>query len=366
MKEQKTTALIKSVIAELGVEQIQLQRMEVGAACIIRGKKPGPTLALRADMDALPLEEKTGLDYASKIPVTMHACGHDLNTTILIGVLQQMVERRIDEHIAGNIKFLFQPAEETLEGARLMIDAQVLQNPKVDMILMSHGDPDLKVGQVGLFSEFSHANSDTFIIEMKGTGGHAARPYETQDLVLTGSYIITMFQSIISRNLDARDIAVLSVSSFNAGNAPNIIPSTARLTGTVRTLADNVQEIVQNRMQEICASAATAFHLEVSFQYNRGTPSCKIDAHAEALLLGAVSKHIQRKDIFDLKTRMGGEDFAYFSRLVPAGVMRLGVTPPDSKKYGSTHSSTFRADMNAIPVGVKILCQAVEDYFKCN
>ena len=362
MNEVRTTALVKSVMEELGVEQLTVKELAVGAMCIIRGAQPGPTLALRAELDALPIEEKSSLEYASRVPGVMHACGHDLNTTVLLGVLKKCVEEHLAERMSGNLKFIFQPAEETVSGAEMMIEAGALKAPKVDMILMSHGDPDLKVGQVALFKEYSHANSDTFFIDLKGKGGHGSRPFQTQDLILAGSYLVNVLQSVVSRNVDARDPTVLSVCSFNAGSAPNILPSSARLSGTVRTLSDEVRSTVRKRMQEICDTMAVLFHMEAVLRYEIGAPSCVVDAKAEDLLAKAAAKHLLPNNILQSKTRMGGEDFAFYSRIVPAGVMRLGVTPPGKEKFGSTHSPTFQVDLDAIPIGVKVLYQAAEDF----
>ena len=368
MKEYRTTALVKSILSELGVEQIGLPGMDVGAACILRGARPGPTLAIRADMDALPIQEKAPVEYASEVPGVMHACGHDLNTTVLLGVLRKAVEGRLTDRISGNLKFIFQPAEETLGGAKRMIEAGVLKNPDVDMILMSHGDPDLHVGEVAVFKGYSHANSDNFFIDLIGTGGHGSRPFQTQDLILAGSYLVNIFQSIVSRDLDARDAQALhvrvglEVCSFNAGTASNILPSSGRLTGTVRTLSDEVRATVRRRMEETCASMASLFHMDAALDYQVGVPSCVVDEKAEFLLSEAAAKHLPRESILSSKTRMGGEDFAYFSRLVPAGVLRLGITPPGKAKYGSTHSPTFQIDFGAVPVGVAILSQAAEDF----
>lgn len=362
MKEKRTTALVKSVMSELGVEEVELPEMDVGAVCLIRGVSPGPTLAIRADMDALPIWEETGLPYSSEEPGTMHACGHDLNTAVLLGVLRYAVHEDLSSRMKGNLKFVFQPAEETLSGADKMIAAGVLENPHVDMILMSHGDPDLKVGEVGLFEKYSHANADHFFIELKGKGGHGSRPYQTQDLILSGAYLVNIFQSIVSRDLDARDAAVLSVCSFNAGSASNILPSTAKLTGTVRSLVPAVQEVIMRRMKEACDAVAELFHMEVILDYQVGVPSCVIDDAAESLIRDAALSLLPKGSVRFLETRMGGEDFAFYSKRVPAGVMRLGITPPNETRKGSTHSPTFQVDLAAIPVGVSILSKAVERY----
>ena len=362
MQEHRTTAFVKSVMSELRVEQVELPGLDVGAVCVVKGAQEGPTLALRADMDALPIEERAPVDYRSQNKGIMHACGHDLNTSVMLGVLRQVVGQNLAPKMKGTLKFIFQPAEETLGGAAAMIKAGALKNPDVQMILMSHGDPDLHVGEIALFKDYSHANSDHFAIEFRGKGGHGSRPFQTQDLILAGSYLVNILQSIVSRDLDARDAAVLSVCSFNAGTASNVLPSYAKLTGTVRTLTREVQSIVAKRMQEACDAMAALFHMEASLDYKRGVPSCAIDDKAEELIRQAALQVISPENIKNSKTRRGGEDFAFYSQLVPAGVMRLGITPPGEERRGSTHSPTFQVDLRALPFGVKIMTQAVKDY----
>ncbi|MCF4113186.1 MULTISPECIES: M20 metallopeptidase family protein [Dethiosulfovibrio] len=362
MQEFQTTVLIKSIMDDLGVERIDLPGMDVGAACVIRGGKNGPTLALRADMDALPILEKTSLEYASENTGIMHACGHDFNTTVMLGVLKKTVEKYSNGNLRGNLKFIFQPAEETLEGAKRMIEAGILDNPGVDMIMMSHGDPDINVGQIALFKGYSHANSDNFSIELTGSGGHGSRPFQTQDLILAGSHLVSILQSIVSRDIDARDPAVISVCSFNAGNTFNVLPGSAKLTGTVRTLSDTVQSRIIQRMQETCDSLSSLFHIEAKLDYRVGVPSCVIDDDVEKLIRDAALRHLPEESIISSPTRMGGEDFAFYSRRVPAGVVRIGVTSVGSRKRGSTHSSTFQVDLAAIPVGVTVLSQVVDDF----
>ncbi|MDR1732417.1 MAG: amidohydrolase [Synergistaceae bacterium] len=361
MQEFRTTALVKSVMSELGVRQAEIPGMETGAVGLVEGRMPGPVLALRADMDALPIQEEADVPYRSEIPNVMHACGHDLNTTVLLGVMKYLMENRFVERMKGTLKFIFQPAEETLGGAKRMVEAGVLKNPDVDMILMSHGDPELRVGEMALFRGYSHASSDSFFIELRGKGGHGSRPFQTQDLLVAGAELINILQTIVSRDLDARDAAVLSVCTFNAGTAPNILPGSALLSGTVRTMAGEVQDKIRRRMQEVCDGIASLFHLTAKLDYKVGVPSCAVDDKAEEVLKKAGERILPQKNIRLSKSRMGGEDFAYFSQRVPAGVMRLGVGAPDGTKWGSTHSPTFRVDLRGLPVGVSILAQAAEN-----
>ena len=365
MNEHRTTARIREYLTGLGIEQPALPDLDVGAVGLLRGEE-GPVLAIRADIDALPIQEAVDVPYRSTIPGVMHACGHDLNLTILLGTIRHLVESGFAKRMKGTLKFIFQPAEEGLKGAKAMIESGVLENPAVDMILMSHGDPALKVGEIALFEGFSHANSDHFSIELHGRGGHGSRPHQTQDLILAGAYLINILQSVVSRDIDAREAAVLSVCSFNAGTASNVFPSSAVMTGTVRTLEQDVQETVAKRMQEACDAIAGLFHMRAELHYRKGVPSCPIDPDAEGLLRAAALDVIPEDAVKHSQTRMGGEDFAYFAQLVPAGVMRLGIAPPEGGEAGSTHSPTFRVDLRTLPYGVSIFTRAIERFFSKN
>lgn len=362
MNVRHTTDFVRARAAEMGQKTAELPGLDVGAVFVISGAKPGPVLALRADMDALPIEEAAPVDYRSQNQGVMHACGHDLNTTIMLGVMKRVVEGNFTQKMAGTLKFIFQPAEETLQGAKAMIEAGVLQDPEVDLILMSHGDPDMHVGEAGVFREFSHANSDEFFIELRGKGGHGARPYQTQDLIVAGARLVEAFQTIVSRDLDGRETAVLSVCTFNAGSAPNILPGVAKLTGTVRTFKKEVQETVMRRMKETCDAIAALFHVEVDFDYRKGAPSCPIDNAAEDLLRFAARDVLGAENVKEMKTRTGGEDFAFYAQKKPAGVMRLGITTPGEARKGSTHSPTFQPDLSALPVGVDIFTRLIENF----
>lgn len=362
MNVQRTTRYVCSRAAEMGQKPVSLQGLDVGAVFVIKGSQSGPVLALRADMDALPIDEAAPVEWNSLTKGVMHACGHDLNTTVMLGVMRKVIESNLASKMKGSLKFIFQPAEETLEGAKAMIEAGALNNPDVDMILMSHGDPDMHVGEVGVFREFSHANSDEFFIEIHGKGGHGARPYQTQDLIVAGSRIVDALQTIVSRDIDGREAAVLSVCTFNAGSAPNILPSVAKLSGTVRTFKKDVQETVMRRMKEVCDSIATLFHIEVNLNYHIGAPSCPIADKAEDLIRSAAREVLGPENVKELKTRTGGEDFAFYAQLKPAGVMRLGITTPGEARKGSTHSPTFQPDLRSLPVGVSVFLRLIEDF----
>jgi len=356
-----TTKYIRDEAAKLGVLPEE-NGLDVGAVFVIKGSQPGPVLALRADCDALPIEEAAPVEWKSQIPGKMHACGHDLNTTVMLGVLKTVIEQKLPEKMKGTLKFFFQPGEETLEGAKALIEHGALENPNVDIVLVSHGDADLHVGEVGVFREFSHANSDEFRIELRGKGGHGARPHQTQDVIIAGSRIVEAVQTIVSRELDARDAAVISVCEFHAGTAMNIIPSVARLTGTVRTLKKEVQSLVMKRMKETVDSVAALHGVDAQFEYLVGCPSCPIDDTAEDLIRAAAGKALGTENVKELKTRMGGEDFAFYAQLRQAGTMRLGITPQGETRRPSTHSPLFRPDLEALQAGAAVFVQLVKDY----
>lgn len=364
MQEHRTTELIKRHLAELGLELQDLPGLDVGAVAIMRGAEPGPCLLIRADIDALPLDEDNDLPYKSTVPGVMHACGHDSHLAILLGTIKYLVETGFQKRMRGVLKFCFQPAEEHICGAKKQIDAGVLEDPHVDMAIMLHSDPTLPPGEVALFEcgSYSHANSDMFHIVMNGKGGHSSRPDKTEDLILAGSYLVNILQSIVARGIDPRDAAVVSVCTFHAGDAPNVFPAELKISGTVRTFKPEVQEFVIRRMGEICDTVAGLHGIKVKLDYTKGVPSVPIDREAEELLRSASLDVLPDDCVTTQGAGMGGEDFAYFAQKVPGGVLRLGTGPSDGSKWGSAHSPKYRLNLAGLPVGASIFVRAAERY----
>ncbi len=249
-EEQKTAAKIVQVLRDLGVSARD-RIGKTGVVASLTAAKPGPTVAMRADMDALPLDEKNDVPYCSQHPGIMHACGHDAHVTILLGVVRSLVESGWPEQGAGKILFIFQPAEEGGAGAQAMLETGILDAEPISAIFAGHMHPDLPVSHIAFAPEVSNAASDTIDIRLIGRGGHGAQPQACVDPIVAGAILVTQLQTIISRNLAATDSAVLTIGSFHAGTARNIIPRDAVMKGTLRTLSSEVRDRVLERLQEM-------------------------------------------------------------------------------------------------------------------
>jgi amidohydrolase len=362
MAEHRTTARVKRTLAELGVPTVDLPGMETGAMALIEGDGPGKTLALRADMDALALTETNAVDYRSRTPGAMHACGHDGHTAILLGVARQTVESGLMKRVRGRVKLLFQPAEEKVSGARAMIAAGALENPAPDLILGCHMDVDLEVGQVGLYRGVNHAASDRLRIDVSGRGGHAGAPHNTSDPLVAACHIVVALQSIVSRNLDPLDSAVISIGILKAGSAPNVIPDTAVIEGSIRTFDSQVRQHVHRRITEIAENVGKGLGAAVEVGIQTGVPVNHSDPDAARVLETAAAAVIGPQNVFWPRPRTGSEDFALFAQQVPGAMMRLGCRNEARGITHPAHSPRFDLDERALPVGVDILCRAIEDY----
>jgi amidohydrolase len=362
MREVRTTARVKEVLAGLGVEALQPSGLPTGVVAVLQGTRPGDSLAIRADMDALSLEEAKGAPYRSRTPGVMHACGHDAHTAILLGVARQTLGSGLLGRIKGQIKLIFQPAEENLTGAKAMIAAGVLENPQPKVILACHMDVDMNVGQVGLCREFSHAASDRLTINVQGKGGHAGTPHFTGDPVLAACHIVLAIQSIVSRNLDPRDSAVISIGIIQAGTAPNIIPDQAVIKGSIRTFDEANRSLIFERLKAIAENVGRGLGIEAEVIIHEGVPPCPSHPLASELLHRAASKVVGTANVEWYRPRTGSEDFALFSQKVPGAVMRLGCRNEEKGIVHPAHSPRFDLDERVLPLAVDIFCRAIEDY----
>ena len=348
---------------------------KTGVVALLQGGRPGPVVALRADMDGLPVREETGLPFASKAtgeyegnPVgVMHACGHDTHVAMLLAtarVLTQMKDR-----LPGSVKFVFQPAEEGAPpsegtaGAELMVSEGVMQNPKVDAIFGLHVFANVPTGTITYRSGPFMAAADSFEIIVTGKQTHGSAPWRGVDPVLVGSQIVTALQTIVSRSVDITNLpAVVSVGQFQAGVRNNIIPATARLVGTIRTFDPLMQEDIHVRVKRIAEGIASGAGATVAVTIRKGPPVTSNDAALTARMLPTLERVAPGK-VKQSELITGAEDFTYFQKQAPGLFVFLGITPPEQAgKAPANHSPLFFVDEKALPTGVRALANLAVDY----
>ena len=326
----------------------------------IQGRKPGKVLLIRADMDALPIDELNDVPYKSTKPGVMHACGHDAHTTILMGVAEMLNARR--DQFDGTVKLMFQPAEEGPGGAVAMIHDKILEDPKVDAALALHVSPLWRAGQIGVSGGFSSAASDRVQITVHGVGGHAARPHMSVDSTVVASQILLLLQTIVSREIDPFEQAVVTFGALHAGSAPNVIPDSAVLQGTVRTYSPDVRDHIEKRVKEIAAGIGMAMRAEVDVAYLRGYPALHNDPAMSELVRAAAGEVLGSENVFERKPGMGGEDMAFVAQKVPTCMFNLGIANSEQGKIYAPHHPRFDIDEDAMATGVKVMVASALKY----
>lgn len=361
MKEFETTAFIRKQLSDMGIEIVPINA-EVGVLGIIRGEKPGSNsvTALRADIDALPILEKTGLSYASKNEGVMHACGHEGHTTILLGVAKILNTMR--DRFSGIVKFIFQPGEETLLGAHSMVAAGVLENPAVDTIVALHAWPQLPVGTIGVWPGPYMASADKFTVKVFGGGGHGAYPHRSRDPLLAATYAIQAINTIVSREIDAVEKTVISVCTIHGGTAFNIIPEEILFSGTVRNHDPIVRQSIKEKLERVISGAVAAFGCKYELDYIYGVPPVINHPEVIDMIAQAAERALGEGKTKQLdRPVMGSEDFSCFLEKVPHGAFfRLGVATPGEEEM-RVHNDHFNFHDDALPVGVAVLTQLVLD-----
>jgi amidohydrolase len=360
-QEKRTTNRIAEILKEFECE-VQLFDDLTGAVGIIRGAEDGSTIGLRADIDALPIQEFNDIPYKSLNPGAMHACGHDAHTTIMLGVAKNIIDSGLQAKLKGNVKFFFQPAEERVAGAKAMIKRGVLGNPRVDRVIAGHMAPDLQVGTVGVIRGLAYASADMFELKITGRGTHGARPEDGNDPIVAGAHFITTIQSIVSRNIKPTDPAVVTVGRFLSGDVSNVIPESAHLQGSIRALSADVRQKTIERLKEIAAGLGTTFGVESQFILHEGVPPLENDIEV-ADFLYAVSKDILGEDnVSYMPPVMGSEDFSYFTEERPSAIMRLGCANREEDLTRTLHSPYFDIDEEVLEISVSIFTEAVVRY----
>ena len=347
----QTAAFVAQKLRDFGVDEIHEGIATSGIVAIINGQGAGRTIGLRADMDALPMEEVTGLDYASTVKGAMHACGHDGHTTMLLGAAKYLAETR---NFAGRVALIFQPAEEAGGGAEVMVNAGILDRFDVAEVYALHNAPGTAVGAFYTTPGPIMAAVDTFHIHVQGRGGHGAMPHDTADPVVACVGIVSAIQTIVSRNHFAFDQLVVSVTQIHTGTVDNVIPDTGYINGTVRTFDPAVQAMVRDRLAGIVAGQAAAYGVTATLDYEIGYPATVNDPDKTAFA-AAVAREISSDVVADAAPEMGAEDFAYMLNQRPGAYLFVG-----NGDTAGLHHSGYDFDDALSPVGASFFARVVE------
>ncbi|MEH6645253.1 M20 aminoacylase family protein [Sulfitobacter sp.] len=351
--EHRTSSVVVEKLKEYGVDEVHTGIAGTGVVGIIKGRDGPRRIGLRADMDALPIDELTNLDYASKTPGVMHACGHDSHTTMLLGAAKHLAETR---DFTGTAVLIFQPAEEGLGGARGMLKDGLFERFPCDEIYGMHNYPNGKPGTVGICKGPAMAGASFFDITVQGKGSHAAMPHQSRDPLVIASDLVGSIQTILSRNVAPLDTCVLSVTQIHSGSAYNVVPDTATLAGTIRYFKQEVCDLAEQRMRELCAGFATAYGVDISVDHRNIFDVLMNDSKLSDAYLEAAEDIVGKENISGTdEPATGSEDFADMLKVVPGAYCRIGHS-------GTTglHNPSFFLDPEVLPVGASVMARIVE------
>ena len=350
--EFQTTERILEALRAAGLDPVKMERT---GAYVDVGEGP-IRLALRADIDALPVLEETELDYASTIEGIAHACGHDIHTTVMLGTALALGRIQQAGQLAGRIRVIFQPAEEKLPGGAVSVIEQGILD-EVPRILALHCEPRIDAGKIGTRIGAITSASDTIRIEVNGRGGHTSRPHLTEDIVFAMSQIATQVPAVLGRKVDVRSAVSVVWGQIHAGSAPNAIPATGYLAGTMRCLDGDVWYEAGELLDAAVRQIAAPYGVEIKLQHTRGVPPV-VNAPAETALIESAARQEFGTDSIELTPQsMGGEDFAWMTQKVPGAMLRLGTRTPGGKIF-DLHRGDYVPDERCIAVGVRIMCAA--------
>ena len=349
----KTAEYIQERLKEFGITEIHTGYASTGIVAIIEGQTSGRTIGLRADMDALPITENTGMPYSSKNEGVMHACGHDGHTTMLLGAARYLSETR---NFSGRVALIFQPDEEATGGAEVMVEEGILEQFEIEEVYALHNIPGHDVGVMYTRPGPIMAGADSFNVEIRGKGGHAAYPHEVKDPIVAALSIAQAFQTIVSRNNIPSDDLVISITQVHSGTTDNVIPETAFLNGTVRTFDLSVQEMVINRMEKIISGFSISFEVDAKFNYEKGYPPT-INHEEKTNFAIEVAKEVCGSDkvLTSVGKEMGAEDFSYMLQKRPGAYLFMGIG-----EGAGLHNPNYDFNDAAAPVGASFFARLIE------
>jgi amidohydrolase len=359
LQEHRSAGIIATRLSQFGYE-VQTGIAGTGVVATLAGPRPGPVVMCRFDMDALPVSEETGASYASENTGVMHACGHDAHMALGLGVATLMAGRWGE--MAGTLKLLFQPAEEALDGARRMVEAGVLANPTPDVFLAAHVMTEIPVGIVDVSAGPIMAASDAWDCTIEGRGGHGALPHQTVDPIAAAALVVTALQTVVSRNVNPLDTAVVTVGTIHGGEVRNIIPTRVSLTGTIRTYSLEARERVLGRVREIIEGVAAACGARATLEIVPGTPAVENDPEVAEAVRAAAEAVVGPESVTSGYRTMGSEDAAFFLQAVPGCYFFFGGANPERGLDAAHHSPHFDLDEDVLPLGVAVFLRALEHY----
>ncbi|MDQ0255961.1 amidohydrolase [Evansella vedderi] len=363
-REEQTSRFIETTLKTMGAYDIKTGIAGHGIVAEATFGD-GPVIGIRADMDALPIQEKGDGEPISAHPGVMHACGHDAHMAMLLGVAQLLAEDLEAGRINGTVKLIFQPAEESTDEYGLTGAPYVLQSGIVDdldAILSLHICPWRKVGEIQVNKGPSMANIDNFTLKIKGTGGHGGYPYQTTDPIWIGSYILQGIYSLISRKLNPLEVGTISVGSIHGGNSANVIPDTVEIKGTIRSYTHEIRQQLRNELAAVAKIAESlGGEYDLSFEY--GEPALNNDPLIMDLIIQSAKRMYPNMKIYEEPYGMGGEDFSHFTERIPGAMFFLGCAPHSRKEY-HLHTPEFKLDEDALPIGTAILTKCVREFLE--
>jgi len=376
-REVETAKFVVQKLREFGfsAEDIRTGIANNGVIALLQGTRARPVVAIRADMDALPITEATGLPYASEVTTeyagktvgVMHACGHDVHTAVLLGAAKTLHGMR--NNVPGTVVFIFQPCEEGAPpgeegGASLMVTEGALEDPRPDAFFALHVSPEVEVGQLGYTSGPTCAAVDRLKITVRGASGHAAYPWLTHDPVVTAARVISALQTVHSREVDTRQPSVVSIGIIEGGMRWNIIPDEVKLEGTVRTHNEEVRAFIKQRIDEIVGGVCESARCTAEVEWHAYGPALINDPGLAEQVATSLKRLVGEENVVVLEPTMGGEDFAYFTQIAPGAFYHLGVRPKEVDEMAPLHNEKFAPDEGCLPLGVRSMCAVVLDYLE--